>query len=215
MDRAEEYRLVTLAQAGDREAAASLVQQHHWALVKIARGVKSRDMDDADKYQIACFYFLRSLRTFDVTRGFRLSTYTYLFVAKNLRRDAFCNGFFKLHPNARKTDAAAVDRIMDGGVSTLNPDAPAAMDALLRADPATSWLDDAEERATVIAAIARLKKKRWREVMELLMQGLKITEAAAVLGITKQHALFIKNKAVSRLQWELNEVKLTRKPPAV
>lgn len=211
MDKDDEYRLIRLAQAGDRDAAGELIVQHHWKLVGIARRTKARGLDFDDKYQLACLYFLKSLQKFDCRRGVRLSTYTYSFIEMNVRRDAYCIGFFKLNPNAKKAFSEEARAAMSP-LHSLNIESPGIMAKLAISDAACD-LDDREEQAVVLQELDRLPTReklvvRWR------MRGLTFRQIAVMLDVTYQRVKQIEAAAIKRIRWSLN-VRLTPQNKAV
>lgn len=208
MAQDEEYRLVKLAQSGDREAAGILLKQHHYQLTKIAGSTKARGMEFEDKYQSACKYFLESIHRFDCSRGIRLSTFTYLFVAMRVRSEALYTGLIRINWNARFKYREQMLQAMNAA-HELNPAGPVHADAVRVEDTVLSAVDTREEWDMVAAMINRLPPRE-QQVLRLRLQGLKLLECGVQMGCSKERVRQIESSAVARLQRQLQN-KLTPK----
>jgi RNA polymerase sigma factor (sigma-70 family) len=208
MAQDEEYRLIKLAQAGDREAAGILLRQHHWKLTSIAATTKARAMDFEDKYQSACKYFLESIHKFDCSRGVRLSTFTYLFVAMRVRNEALFTGLIRINWNARFKYRKEMLQAMSPA-HELNPKGPVHADAVRVEDTVLSGVESREEWDMVSAMIRRLPPRE-QQALRLRLQGLTLTECGVQMGCTKERVRQIESSAIARLQRQMQN-KLTPK----
>ena len=84
MSRTEE--LIQLAQAGDRDAAESLVTENAGLIWSIARRYTGRGTELEDLYQLGCLGFLKAVEGFDSAYGTQFSTYAVPKISGEIRR---------------------------------------------------------------------------------------------------------------------------------
>lgn len=82
----DEKALYRLAQAGDSEAKAALVERH-WNLVwHIVHRFQGRGYDPEDLFQVGAIGLLKAIDRFDVDRGLKFSTYAVPLIMGEIRR---------------------------------------------------------------------------------------------------------------------------------
>lgn len=74
------------AQNGDKDEMARLVQENQGLIWNIARRFLGRGYDKEDIYQIGCMGFIKSIRRFDVSFDFKLSTYAVPYILGEIKK---------------------------------------------------------------------------------------------------------------------------------
>ena len=105
-DNAENLRL---AQMGDSEAVAVLMEANAPLVYKLARKFIGRGVEQDDLIQIGSIGLLRAIRTFDFTRGTVFSTYAVPLIIGEIRRFLRDDGPMKIS-RAQKRSAAILLR---------------------------------------------------------------------------------------------------------
>lgn len=198
MTREEEYRLVKLAQAGDREAAGALLEQHRWALLGMAKNSKARGMDFDDRLQTARLMFLESLQKFDPQCGIRLSTFTYRYVLMRLRSVALYSGVIHLRYYARKHFPELADRAMHVGQLKETSPAVARESSLLREHEFPDLDGDLRWRA-VQAAMQEIPERN-RQIIQARLEGKTLLQIGAMLGISKERVRQLEGDALGMIR---------------
>ncbi len=81
-----QYALIRLAQAGDEEACAQLMEENNGLIWSIVRRFFGRGVDPEDLYQLGCLGLLKAIRGFDTDYGTRFSTYAVPKISGEIRR---------------------------------------------------------------------------------------------------------------------------------
>ena len=84
MSRTED--LIRLAQAGDRDASETLINENSGLIWSVARRYIGRGTDADDLYQLGCLGFLKAVKGFDLEFGTQFSTYAEPKIAAEIRR---------------------------------------------------------------------------------------------------------------------------------
>ena len=84
MSRTED--LIRRSQAGDREAAQTLVQENTGLIWSVARRFLGRGTEADDLYQLGCLGFLKAVEGFDLEFGTQFSTYAVPKISGEIRR---------------------------------------------------------------------------------------------------------------------------------
>jgi len=80
------HELLQLAQNGDQNAKASLIEENSGLIWSIARRYFGRGVDSEDLYQLGCLGFLKAIDGFDLEFGTQFSTYAVPKIAGEIRR---------------------------------------------------------------------------------------------------------------------------------
>lgn len=78
--------LIRLSQAGDQDAADTLVQENAGLIWSIARRFVGRGTELDDLYQLGCLGFLKAVEGFDTSYGTQFSTYAVPKITGEIRR---------------------------------------------------------------------------------------------------------------------------------
>ena len=84
MSRTED--LIRLAQAGDRDASETLLNENSGLIWSVARRYIGRGTDADDLYQLGCLGFLKAVKGFDLEFGTQFSTYAVPKISGEIRR---------------------------------------------------------------------------------------------------------------------------------
>lgn len=103
MNRTEE--LIQLAQAGDKQAMETLVEENSplvWAVVRrfLGRGTEADDL-----YQLGCLGFLKAVEGFDMNYGTQFSTYAVPKISGEIRRFLRDDGAVKVSRSLKERSA--------------------------------------------------------------------------------------------------------------
>ena len=94
MSRTEE--LIALAQAGDKTAQESLVNENSGLIWSVARRFIGRGTETEDLYQLGCIGFLKAVEGFDLEFGTQFSTYAVPKISGEIRRFLRDDGAIKV-----------------------------------------------------------------------------------------------------------------------
>ena len=94
MSRTEE--LIALAQAGDKTAQETLVEENNGLIWSVARRFIGRGTETEDLYQLGCIGFLKAVEGFDTEFGTQFSTYAVPKIAGEIRRFLRDDGAIKV-----------------------------------------------------------------------------------------------------------------------
>jgi RNA polymerase sporulation-specific sigma factor len=108
MSRTEE--LIVLAQAGDKAAQETLVNENSGLIWSVARRFIGRGTETEDLYQLGCIGFLKAVEGFDLDFGTQFSTYAVPKIAGEIRRFLRDDGAIKVSRTLK--EQAAVIRSM-------------------------------------------------------------------------------------------------------
>jgi RNA polymerase sporulation-specific sigma factor len=78
--------LIRLAQAGDREAAETLISQNAGLIWAVAKRFAGRGIETDDLYQLGCLGFITAVNGFDLCYGTQFSTYAVPKISGEIRR---------------------------------------------------------------------------------------------------------------------------------
>ena len=78
--------LIRLAQAGDRDASETLINENSGLIWSVARRYIGRGTDADDLYQLGCLGFLKAVKGFDLEFGTQFSTYAVPKISGEIRR---------------------------------------------------------------------------------------------------------------------------------
>ena len=84
MSRTEE--LIQQAQAGNREAMETLVEENTGLIWAVTKRFLSRGTEADDLYQLGCLGFLKAVEGFDLQYGTQFSTYAVPKISGEIRR---------------------------------------------------------------------------------------------------------------------------------
>lgn len=104
MSRTEE--LIKLAQAGDREAGETLVNENAGLIWSVAKRFIGRGTETDDLYQLGCLGFLKAVEGFDLEFGTQFSTYAVPKIAGEIRRFLRDDGAIKVSRSLKEQAAA-------------------------------------------------------------------------------------------------------------
>ena len=94
MTRTEE--LIQCAQAGDKAAAETLIQENKGLIWSVARRFLGRGTESDDLYQLGCLGFLKAVEGFDPQFGTQFSTYAVPKISGEIRRFLRDDGSIKV-----------------------------------------------------------------------------------------------------------------------
>ena len=94
MSRTEE--LIALAQAGDKMAQETLVNENSGLIWSVARRFIGRGTETEDLYQLGCIGFLKAVEGFDLEFGTQFSTYAVPKISGEIRRFLRDDGAIKV-----------------------------------------------------------------------------------------------------------------------
>lgn len=116
MSRTEE--LLALAQAGDKEAGETLVNENSGLIWSVARRFIGRGTEMEDLFQLGCIGFLKAVEGFDLEFGTQFSTYAVPKIAGEIRRFLRDDGAIKVS-RTLKEQAAAIKSMRNHLTSAL------------------------------------------------------------------------------------------------
>lgn len=188
---ADEAELIRRLRAGDEHAFATLVDRHHGAMIRLARGyVRSRAVAE----EVAQEAWLGLLRGIDGFEG-RSSLRTWLFrIVVNRAVSAGVHERQHLPVEDWELEAENGRFSQDGWWAT----------------PPAHWADEAVDRLTAPELAARVHRAieelptAQRQVVTLRdVEGLSSVDACAILGITEGNQRVLLHRARSRIRKEL------------
>lgn len=86
LTREEEKDLIVLAQSGDKKAIDKLLKHNLGLIFSIIPKFRNRGLPDPDLFQEGTTGFLRALEKFDLSKGFKLSTYATWWISQRMSR---------------------------------------------------------------------------------------------------------------------------------
>ena len=104
MSRLED--LIRLAQAGDRAASETLVEENSGLVWSVAKRFLGRGCEADDLYQLGCLGFLKAVEGFDLEYGTQFSTYAVPKIAGEIRRFLRDDGTIKVSRSLKEQSAA-------------------------------------------------------------------------------------------------------------
>lgn len=104
MSRTED--LIRRSQAGDREAAQTLVQENTGLIWSVARRFLGRGTEADDLYQLGCLGFLKAVEGFDLEFGTQFSTYAVPKISGEIRRFLRDDGAVKVSRSIKEQAAS-------------------------------------------------------------------------------------------------------------
>jgi len=103
MSRLED--LLQQAQAGDRSAVETLVEENSGLIWSVARRFLGRGADADDLYQLGCLGFLKAVEGFDLEYGTQFSTYAVPKISGEIRRFLRDDGAVKVSRSLKEQAA--------------------------------------------------------------------------------------------------------------
>ena len=103
MSRTEE--LIRLAQAGDREAGETLLNENSGLIWSVAKRFIGRGTETEDLYQLGCLGFLKAVEGVDLEFGTQFSTYAVPKIAGEIRRFLRDDGAIKVSRSLKEQSA--------------------------------------------------------------------------------------------------------------
>ena len=110
--------LIGKAQAGDKAAMETLVQENSALVWAVARRFLGRGTEADDLYQLGCLGFLKAVEGFDLNYGTQFSTYAVPKISGEIRRFLRDDGTVKVSRSI-KEQAAAIRSIRNQLVTAL------------------------------------------------------------------------------------------------
>lgn len=116
MSRTED--LIRLAQAGDREAGETLINENSGLIWSVARRFIGRGTETDDLYQLGCLGFLKAVEGFDLEFGTQFSTYAVPKISGEIRRFLRDDGSIKVS-RSLKEQAATIKSMRNHLIAAL------------------------------------------------------------------------------------------------
>lgn len=116
MNRTEE--LIARSQAGDQEAAESLVIENSGLIWSVVKRFLGRGAEADDLYQLGCLGFLKAVEGFDLNFGTQFSTYAVPKIAGEIRRFLRDDGAVKVSRGIKER-AATIKTVRNRLVNAL------------------------------------------------------------------------------------------------
>ena len=192
----EEGELIVRAQAGDAGAHSELLDRFSPMLWKFARARHSIALQPEDLYQESYIFFLRAIRNFRPAAKCRLITYCYRTIPRQLSNlideigPVVRSSRDKSLPNAKSKQAAEIARQY--------PESLHDNMAVDQSSPVFAAMLLQEKRDAVRNAIASLPD-RWREILEMRMDGVTLKDAGNKLGFCHERIRQIETRAMRHL----------------
>lgn len=186
----------------------------HMKLLRFFARKYSRDGDSRERYvQAGAIGLGRAVQLYDPARDVKFSQFAKHHIRAAVQAErANEDRTVRIPPHVLRDPEALAAAPTSTAASDLGPDGfdaldhrpahrPGDLDDDVPPPPYGGSLDD-EDRGRLAAAIARLPEKE-RGAIEGRLAGRKLREIAADLGVTKQWALSLVNRAVAKLHAEL------------
>jgi len=103
----ENYRLIKLAQNGDREALEAFVIKNSGLIHSAVKKFSGRGTDNEDLFQIGAMGLIKSINKFDASFGVEFSTYAVPMIMGEIRRFLRDDGMIKVSRKLKETAAKA------------------------------------------------------------------------------------------------------------
>lgn len=103
----ENYRLIALAQAGDKTALEKLTLQNSGLIWSIVRKFSGRGTECDDLYQIGAIGLIKAVNKFDTSFSVEFSTYAVPMIMGEIRRFLRDDGIIKVSRSLKETAALA------------------------------------------------------------------------------------------------------------
>lgn len=97
--------LIALAQAGDRKATETLMEENSALVWSVAKRFMGRGTEADDLYQLGCLGFLKAVEGFDLEYGTQFSTYAVPKIAGEIRRFLRDDGAVKVSRSLKEQSA--------------------------------------------------------------------------------------------------------------
>lgn len=101
----DQLEQIRRAQAGDREAAETLVKENSGLIWAVARRFIGRGTEPDDLYQLGCLGFLKAVEGFDLEFGTQFSTYAVPKISGEIRRFLRDDGAIKVSRGIKERSA--------------------------------------------------------------------------------------------------------------
>lgn len=103
----ENYRLIKLAQSGDKSALESLTLQNRGLIWSAARKFTGRGVDADDLFQIGAIGLIKAINKFDTSYDVEFSTYAVPMILGEIRRFLRDDGIIKVSRSLKETATMA------------------------------------------------------------------------------------------------------------
>lgn len=103
----ENYRMIKLAQSGNKEALEELIIQNQGLIWSSVRKYSGRGVDSDDLFQIGAIGLIKSINKFDTSFNVEFSTYAVPMILGEIRRFLRDDGIIKVSRNLKEIAAKA------------------------------------------------------------------------------------------------------------
>ena len=101
------YRLISLAQSGDKESLERLVLQNKGLIWCVVRKFSGRGTEPDDLFQIGAIGLIKAINKFDTSFNVEFSTYAIPMILGEIRRFLRDDGIIKVSRSLKETAAMA------------------------------------------------------------------------------------------------------------
>lgn len=101
------YRLISLAQSGDKESLERLVLQNKGLIWCVVRKFSGRGIESDDLFQIGAIGLIKAINKFDASFNVEFSTYAIPMILGEIRRFLRDDGIIKVSRSLKETATAA------------------------------------------------------------------------------------------------------------
>lgn len=101
------YRLISLAQSGDKESLERLVLQNKGLIWCVVRKFSGRGIESDDLFQIGAIGLIKAINKFDASFNVEFSTYAIPMILGEIRRFLRDDGIIKVSRSLKETAVAA------------------------------------------------------------------------------------------------------------
>ena len=101
------YRLISLAQSGDKESLEKLVVENKGLVWCVVRKFSGRGIESDDLFQIGAIGLIKAINKFDTSFNVEFSTYAIPMILGEIRRFLRDDGIIKVSRSLKETAAMA------------------------------------------------------------------------------------------------------------
>lgn len=169
-----ERQLFERAQAGDERALSVLLDRHSGLVYFVCRKWMLPGVETEDKFEIGRLALWKSIMRFDLSKGFRFSTFATHVIANEMNRTRIAQNAAK-----RRVDCETISietPLYEGAAVTL-------ADTLAMQAAAAEDTDAANAAERVEDLLARVGPRE-RELLEARLEGLPLSEIGLRMGIS-------------------------------
>lgn len=113
LEQSEVLRLIGLAQNGDNDAKATLLEHNSPLIKSILRRYRNKGVEYDDLYQLGCIGLLKAIKNFSAEFGVKFSTYAVPMIMGEIKRYLRDDGYIKVS-RSTKTLACKIAYFVDG-----------------------------------------------------------------------------------------------------